>query len=284
MSNQTLLRSVFWLMVLVIPLCLVLQSTLQIVWRVEKQQWIASFSPFVFYIQLKPDAIQYEAESITETISKIEGLQLVHLDRSVPSWNGAPELSQQWEQLWDKYLPFFVYATSDTNAPLETLETVVSNIQTTPGVLSVEWDQERYRKLRRLESAQNRQGQLLYGLFSVWLLGLSIIFLMNMPLHFHRKYATQHGSLGAGVFISPEWVLGKLIGLHAVLSVLVYSAVQTIVWIFFAFSLDWNTVSVHFMILMEGLITAAALPSAVIMVSWWMPKQFQSQQWDVNQN
>jgi hypothetical protein len=269
-------------MVLVIPLCLVLQSTLQIIWRVEKQQWIASFSPFVFYVQLKPDAIQYEAESITETISKIEGLQLVHLDRSIPSWNGAPELSQQWEQLWEKYLPYFVYATSAANAPLQSLETTVGDIQNTPGVLSVEWDQERYRKLQRLATAQDRQGQLLYGLFSIWLFGISILFFFHMPLYFHRTFAVQKGFLGAGVYISPEWVMAKLIALHALISILTYTIFQSIVWYFFAFTLDWNTVTVYMLVLIEGLITSAALPSALIMVAWWIPKKTYVQPWDIN--
>lgn len=269
-------------MVLIIPMCLVLQSTLQIVWRVEKQQWIASFSPFVFYVQLKPDAIQYEAESVTESISMIEGLQLVHLDRSIPPWNGTPELSQQWEQLWEKYLPYFVYATSDINAPLHSLESIVNEIKNKQGVLSVEWDEDRYRKLQRLASIQDSQGQMLYGLFSVWLLGLSIIFLFNMPHYFHRKIAIQNGYLGAGVYISPEWVLAKLIFLHMLLSILIYTVIQSVVWYLFAFPLDWNIVFVYLSIFLEGLITAAALPSAVIMVAWWMPKQVHIQQWDVN--
>lgn len=273
LSFKKLVSVVYWLLVLVIPLCASLQSTLQVIGRVEKQQWIASFSPFVFYIQLKPDAIQYETEPMMESISKIEGLQHVQIDRSIPAWEGSPELSSQWEQLWEKYLPYFIYASVDLNQqPLHHLEEIAAAIKSTPGVMSVEWDQERFAKLQRLASGQERQSNVLSAFFSAWLLLISVILLCNRPNQYHRRYAVRHGVLGAGSFIHPEWVLMKLLGIHTVIALLVYGIGLLAAWFWLSFSVSWETLNVYQYIIAEGLITTAALPAAVLLAGWWLPK------------
>ncbi len=257
---------------LIVPLCVVLQSTLQIIWQVEKQQWITSFTPFAFSIQLQSESYQFEADAIVETIASIEGMQTVYLDRSIPAWDGPQELAPQWEQVWENYMPYFVFASTEPHVkPLTKLENIASQLEAISGVASVEWDQERYFKLKRLFTSMQRQGNVLYYFFSVWLILICLILLWYRPHVFFRRNAVQNGLLGAGSQISPEWILGKLVALHGLIAALLYCGSMAVIWLLLLFPVSWD----HFLrfqfIWLEGLLTSITLSIAVIIAGWWLP-------------
>jgi len=265
------ISSYYLALILVVGVGIAFYSLLKLTMRAEHEQLLDMGLSLAYAVQLQPDLEPHEIDSLQNSLSRISGVTNIELEQPIPQWNGPDNQADEWQSMWERYLPPMLVATSELQAKnyIRAPE-IAEEIESVSGVAKVVWDATGHAAQASMMQNRSRKFTFLTTLFWTMLLASVVGLISSYPERLRRHNVVRLGFGGAGSHYDPDSLWIRIALTHAGLTVAIYFIIFTLGYLFFPLPLENDGSPGYFMLVFEGLFLGGVISAAICIVGWWL--------------
>lgn len=272
-----ILSASYWALIVGIAFWVVFHSILKLTFRYEGEQRVDANLSLAYAAKLEPGIESAQLNSLANQISSIHGVTSVDTEQPIPEWQGPEAQTEEWQELWQTYLPPLIIVNSELNVEnYNRAPEIADAIKNVSGVTELSWDEESYLGQSSLLTSLKQKHTFLTTLFFVSLIALTVGLVLSYPERLRRTAVIRLGFGGAGSQVNPERVWLRIALVHGGTTALLYIFLFTIGYLFFPLPLRSGGSPGYIWLFFEGGLIAFIFSSAVCATGWWLHNESSS--------